>query len=197
MLADPEHQEINIQSEVTWKTLRAITQSLMVHVRVSEAYIHFAVMYMAYHIFPVLPIKDVRNEDGEPTIPFKLATCAKSSISHLRVLFFPCVVRKANAHVGTKASNMCYQEQKGFRVIFVGIPQHQKGYLVYVPCKRKIVSFYAVIFDESFSNALVYTSQLYLSSMNIQLAVSYIPYAEYSTEQNGDIITFVQFEEGD
>ena len=79
---------MNGQVEVTWRTLRTIAHSLMLHARVSKAYIHFALMYMTDHIFPVLPIKDLRNEDGEPTTPFKFATCTKPSVSNSRVLFF-------------------------------------------------------------------------------------------------------------
>ena len=56
-LAAPEHQEMNGQVEVTWRTLRTIAHSLMVHARVPENYIHFALMYTTDHIFPVLPIK--------------------------------------------------------------------------------------------------------------------------------------------
>ena len=37
-----------------------------------------------------------------------------SEVSHLRVLFCPCVVRKARAHVETKTLNMRHQAQKGF-----------------------------------------------------------------------------------
>ena len=74
----------------------------MVHARVSEAYIHFALMYTTDHIFPVLPIKDMINEDGDTTTPYELATGTKPSVSNLRVLFCPCVVRKATAHVGTR-----------------------------------------------------------------------------------------------
>ena len=66
------------------------------------------------------------NENGNPTMPYKLATGTKPSVSHLHVLFFPFVVRKATAHVNKKALNMCHQAQKGFCGIFVGIPQHQK-----------------------------------------------------------------------
>ena len=36
---------MNRQVEVTWKTLRTIAHSHMVHVRVFEAYIHFALIY--------------------------------------------------------------------------------------------------------------------------------------------------------
>ena len=80
----------------------------------------------------------------------KLATGKKPSVSHLRVLFCPCFVRKATAHVETKTLNMRHQAQKGFRGIFVGIPEHQKVYLVYVPSTRTVISSYDVVFDESF-----------------------------------------------
>ena len=113
-LAAPEHQEMNRQVEVTWRTLCTIGRALMVHARVPEIYIHFALMYTTDHIFPVLPIKDLINEDGDPTTPYKLATGTKPSVSHLRVLFCLCVVRKAMAHVETKTLNMCHQAQKGF-----------------------------------------------------------------------------------
>ena len=69
-------------------------------------------MYTTDHIFPVLPIKDLINEDGDPTTPYNLATGTKPSVSHLRVLFCPCVVRKATAHVETKMLNMRHQSKK-------------------------------------------------------------------------------------
>ena len=53
---------------------------------------------------------------------------------------------------------MRHQAQKGFRGIFVGIPQHQKGYLVYVPSTRNIISSYDVVVDKSFSSVLEYMS---------------------------------------
>ena len=121
-LAAPDHQEMNGQVEVTMRTLRTVAHSLMVHARVMEVYVHLALMYTADHIFPVLPLKDLINEDGDPTTPHKLTTGAKPSVSHLRVLFCPCVVRKATAHVETKTLNMHHQTQKGFHGIFVGIP---------------------------------------------------------------------------
>ena len=108
-LAAPEHQEMNGQVEVTWRTLRTVAHSLMLHARFSEVYVHFVLMNTKDHIFPVLPIKDIINEDGEPTTPHKLATGKKPSVSHLRVLFCPCVVRKATAHVETKTLNMRHQ----------------------------------------------------------------------------------------
>ena len=122
MLAAPEHQEMNGQVEVTWRMLHTIAHSLMVHARVPEAYIHFSLMYTTDHISPVLPIKYLIKNDGDPTTPYKIATGTKPSVSHFCVLFCPCVVRKSTAHVRTKALNMCHQAQNNFRGIFVGIP---------------------------------------------------------------------------
>ena len=140
-------------------------------------------MYTTDHIFPVLPINDLINKDGDPKTPHKLATGKKPSVSHLRVLFCPCVVRKATVHVETKMLNMRHQAQKGFRGIFVGIPEHQKGYLVYVPSTRKAISSYDIVFEESFSSVLSYTSQPYSEAMVMHLEVTYIPYVMSSKEK--------------
>ena len=74
--------------------------------------IHFSLTYTTYHIFHVLPIKHLVNQDSEPTMPQKLATGKKRSVSNQHVLFCPCVVQKATAHVDTKAINMRHQSQK-------------------------------------------------------------------------------------
>ena len=80
---------------------------------------HLSLMYTADNIIPVLPIKHLVNQDGEPNTPHRLAT---GTISNLRVFFCPCVVRNVNAHVDTEPLNMCHQSQKGFHGIFVGRP---------------------------------------------------------------------------
>ena len=51
-LAAPEYQEMNVQVEVTWRMLRTVAHSLMVHARILEMYIHFSFMYTTDHIFP-------------------------------------------------------------------------------------------------------------------------------------------------
>ena len=78
----------------------------------------------------------------------------------------------------------------------MGIPEHQKGYIVYVPSTRKLFPSYDVVFDESFSSALSYTSRPYSEAMAMRPEVTYTPYATSSKEQTGGLITFTQFEEG-
>ena len=60
---------MNGQVEVTWRTLRIIAHAVMVHARVPEVNVHFALMYTTDHIFPVLPIKYLINEYGDPKMP--------------------------------------------------------------------------------------------------------------------------------
>ena len=92
-LADPEHQEMNIQVKVTQRTLCTIAHSLMVHAQVLEAYILFALMYTADHISPVLPIKDSINEFRETTTPFKLATGKNFSITFMCFILSMCCTK--------------------------------------------------------------------------------------------------------
>ena len=68
---------------------------------------------------------------------------------------------------------------------------------MYIPSTRKIISSYDFVFDESFSSALAYTSQLYSEAMVMRPEVTYTPCATYLSGETGDIITFAQFEEGD
>ena len=187
---------MNGQVEVTWRKLLTVAQSLMVHVRVPESYVHFALIYMTDNIFLVVPIKDIIKEDGYQTTPLKLATGTKPSVSHLHVLFCPYVVQKSTAHVETKTLNMHHQAQKGFHCIFVGIPEHQKGYLVYVPTTRKIICSYDVVFDKKKSSALAYTPQPYSEAMAMLPAIMYTPYGTSLREQAGNITMFTQFEKG-
>ena len=79
-LAPTYHQEMNGQVEVTWKILRTITHSIMVHAQVSDKYIHLALIYTTDHIYLVIPIKPLVIQDGEPTTPQKLATGMKLSV---------------------------------------------------------------------------------------------------------------------
>ena len=117
-----------------------IAHSLILHTRVLEAFYSFLVHVYNILYFLVLPIKYLIKQYGNTNMPFKLVTGPRPLVSHLRVLYFPCVVQRATAHIGTKASNMCHKAQTRFCSIFVGITQHLKRYLVYIPGKRKIIS---------------------------------------------------------
>ena len=82
---------MNGQVEVTWRTLRTVVHALMVHARVLEVYVHFALMYTTDHIFLVLVMKYLINENGDPTMPHKLGNRYETfSISFTHVIFSMC-----------------------------------------------------------------------------------------------------------
>ena len=66
---------------------------------------------------------------------------------------------------------------------------------MYITSTRKIISSYDVVFDESSSIALAFTSPPYSEAMVMGPAVTYTPYGTSPREQTGDIITFAQVEE--
>ena len=110
------HLDIIGPIELTRPTLQTIAHSIILHALVSDKYIKISLIYTTHHLFIVIPIKHLVNQDGEPTAPHKLATGTKPSVSNIRVLSFPCVVRKETPHVYTKALNMRHQPQKKFMV---------------------------------------------------------------------------------
>ena len=55
---------------------------------------------------------------------------------------------KSTENFDGNALNMYHQSHKLFRGIFVVIPQHQKGCLIYVPSTWKIFSPHDVVFDK-------------------------------------------------
>ena len=85
---------------------------------------------------------------------------------------------------------------KGFSHYICWNSTSSKGYLVYIPCTRKIISSYDVVFGGSFSSKLAYTSRPYAEAIAMRPAVSYTPYAISAREKTGNKITFAQLEEG-
>ena len=151
-------------------------------------------MYTADHVFPVQPIKDLINEDGELATPFKLTTGTKPSILYLRVIFFMCFTK-----------NYCTCYENGVKYA----PPIAKVFLWYIHCystESKSISclcttqtedhiFIKYCFYENFFSLLKYTSQPYAETISMQLDTSYIPYDIFQKENNADIIAFALFEE--
>ena len=92
--------------------------------------------------------------------------------------------------------NIRQQSKNGFCGIFVGIPQHQKGYRIYVPSTQKTFPSHDVVFAKTFSSVLSYTSHTYSEALDMKPEVLYISYDTSCHEQTFDIINFAHFEEG-
>ena len=129
-LAAPDHQKSNGLVEVMWQTLRIITHSIMVHIRVFGKYINFALMYITNHIFPILPIKNFTNQDNEHTKPHELApgNDTKPLVSNIRVLSCTSVFYKKWLHMLTERCSTCIINHKRvFGVLLLGFYYTKKG----------------------------------------------------------------------
>ena len=93
-LAALKHQEMIGQVEETQRTLLKIAHSLMVHAKVLEAYTNIALMYTSYYILPVLPIKDLINEDDNKTTPLNLRQLQKLQYHSYLFYFFHVLYKK-------------------------------------------------------------------------------------------------------
>ena len=109
-------------------------------------------------------------------MPHKLANGKKPSVSNLRVLFCPCFVQEATAHVDTKALNMCHQSKKYFVVSLFEYHNIKRVTRLRNYYTEKISS-HDLVFCEIFSSALAYTSSFYSESLAMQPSVLYILYA--------------------
>ena len=67
----------------------------------------------------------------------------------MRVISSMCCTKRQGACLDKDVKHAS-PSAKGFRSIFDGIQEHQKGYLVYVPSTRKIISSYDDVFDKIF-----------------------------------------------
>ena len=104
-----------------------VPHSIMIHARVSEEYIHFSLMHTTDNISPILSIKHLVNQYDEVNTPHKLETGTKPSVSNLRVLSCPCVLRKSYAHVDTKTLNMRHQSKTFFGVCLLEFSNIKNG----------------------------------------------------------------------
>ena len=79
-------------------------------------YAYSELIYTTHHIFPVITIIYLVNQDGELNTPHKMTTGTEPSVSNIRVLFCACFVLKATAHTDAKALHMRHKPQKCFVV---------------------------------------------------------------------------------
>ena len=168
---------MNRQVRVTWRTFCTIAHSLMVHDRLFKSVYSFCInVYNRSYIYSSTNQRyDYQRQPNNHSI----YTC--DSYKTFSIIFMYNILTmhwiESYCILWQKVLNMRHPAQKGFRGIFNGIPQHKKGYLVYVSIITKIISLYDVVFDESFSSSLAYTWQPYSEVMAMRPGVSYTLYA--------------------
>ena len=197
-IAAPHHQEMNSICERQWQTINQLARVLLVHARLPLEYFHFAVRY-AIDIINVLPAKGVNDANGTPTCPHNLAFGVRPKIGNFRVFGCPAAIKrytKTSSNGETASPSdivddfqpMATPLQRAVRGIFIGFPEHQAGWLFYLPNPlgnhHFIVSFDAV-FDEAFESTLAHVHAPYSGAIPER---SSIPLHEHlSTQELDDV----------
>jgi hypothetical protein len=122
--------------ERAWQTVTSMTRLMLVHARLPDTYYYHALRY-ATAIFNVLSVKGIFNKDGVTSTPHELCRGHKPSmIQEFKVFGCPCVAKKYLATID--GSQQSKQTERGIRGVFIGFPENQKGYLIYVPSTHSI-----------------------------------------------------------
>jgi hypothetical protein len=155
-LAALKKQYQNHLAERTWQSISNIGRSLLVHARLPDTFMYHALVY-ACHIFNVLPIRGLQNDDDIPATPYQLFFDKRPMISNYRVFGCPTVVKRSGK-----------QTERGTRGIIIGFHSNHKGYLIYSPGSRQIMISGDVHFDESFFSAVATTWQQHKDSLALK-----------------------------
>jgi len=186
-LAAPKKQYQNHLAERTWQTTSTIARTLLVHARLPDTFWYHAMVY-ATDIFNVLPVRGMKNEQDCPATPYELFFSKKPSIAGFRVFGCPTVV----CQWVTQHSSQGKQTERGVRGIFLGFNANNKGYMIYSPGSRQIVTSEDVSFDEHFNSAIATTWQQHRDSLALCPVESYIPVVSDTIEHTGNIDDFHQ-----
>ena len=102
-----------------------------------------------------LPATGLTATDGNIATPHEMFFGRKPLFQDFWVFGCPVVCKKWTSEGGKDNE----QTERGMRGIFIGFTSHQKGFLVYTPGSYQIMISGYLIFDESFSTAIVATWQ--------------------------------------
>ena len=175
-LAAPHHQEMNSICERQWQTINQIARVCLVHARLPLEYFHFAVLY-AIAILNVLPAKGVNDATGTPSCPYALAFGKRPKIGNFRVFGCPAAIKRystatSSGDISSDLSDDFQQTpkplQRAVRGIFIGFPEHQAGWLFYLPNplgRHNYIISRDAVFDESFESTLAHVHAPYSGAM--------------------------------
>ena len=175
--AAPAHQEQNGIVERMWQSARKTAFGMLNNARLGWAFFHHALHYAA-HVMNILPVKGclrLNKLTGEyvQSCPSEIwyGTTGGINVGKYRVFGCPCVAKVYKRETPQKnkedrsSLNTKNIVQRGVRGIFVGFPEAQAGWSIYIPSSGHILTSADVAFDENFtSEALSYNKVLFHDS---------------------------------
>ena len=154
--AGPKHQEQNAFVERAHGTASRMSRTMLVRAHLPINFFLLAYDY-ACKLLRVLPAKNLNDIDGNPTTTYAILHKKKPRIGRFKVFGCPCVFKRyAPQSEGVKTTDF-KQLQRGCRGTFVGFPNDQAGWLIYVPEKisgSHLVVSMDVSFDQYFVSGI-------------------------------------------
>jgi hypothetical protein len=154
-----EHQEMNGICEAKWRRVHNTANILLNTVQLGGAFFHHAHTY-AIHIVNSCPAKNVTDQDGKPTTPYKYSYGRKPSLANFRVFGCPVFFKCYEPTFRNKLMTYKQQLQRASCGIFIGFPENSAGWLVYFPeHPQRIEITREAYFDKDFSSAIAFNSK--------------------------------------
>ena len=169
-IAGPKHQEQNAFAERAYGTASRMARSMLVKARLPLKFYHLALSYACKQM-RVLPAKGLVDENGDQTTTYAILHRKKPRIGRFKVFGCPCVFKKYQPRHDGKASTHFKQLQRGSRGIFVGFPDNQAGWLIYVPEKvggTHLIVSSDVSFDQYFLSCPQGVEQEFANSQTVR-----------------------------
>ena len=167
---------MNRLAERSWKSIKGLAFSMMVHAHVGDEFFDFALDH-AWKVFNCLPIKSL-TKDGEPTTPYEMFHNHKPSLEKFKVLFCSIVVTigdkrgELDPATGTRSvRHRSNTPERAVRGVHVGIAKNSEGCLCYIPTTNSTVISSDVVFDEDFetTHAILESGNHFAGGIPLQL----------------------------
>ena len=195
-IAGPKHQEQNAFAERAYGTASRMARSMLVRAHLPLCFYHLSLKY-ALKLMRVLPAKGLYDKNNEPTTTYAILHGKKPRIGRFKVFGCPCVFKRYAPMYDGETSTKFTQLQRGCRGIFVGFPETQAGWLIYIHDKLDNVNLVVssdVVFDQHFvSSADGIDQEFKHSQKSKKLGKSGGRKGEI-TEHTGDITTITDTE---
>ena len=154
--------------EAKWREVHNTANILLNTARLGGAFFHHAHAY-AIHIVNSCPVKNVTDQNGNPTTPYQYSYGRKPSLANFRIFGCPVYFKRYEPTFCNKLITYKQQLQRASRGIFIGFPENSAGWLVYSPeHPQRIVITRDAYFDEDFSSALAFDSKPFAGAIPIR-----------------------------
>ena len=190
-IAGPKHQEQNAFVERAYGTAGRMARSMLVRAYLPISFYFFALKYACKQL-RVLPAKGLSDVNNNPTTTYAILHNKRPRIGRFKVFGCPCVFKRYSPQTDGTITTDFKQLNQGSRGLFVGFPENQAGWLMFVPEKinnSHLVVSMDVSFDQHFLSGLSGKSNEFNGSQTVRNIGSSSGRRGVVTETTGDITT--------